>query len=66
MSDCLTPFLCRDNYLSTKDAFWSAWTDNSIRDWLIENGYVRSDAQYKRDKLIELANSKYVLLCSLL
>ena len=48
----------RDNYLSAKDTFWSAWSDNQIRTWLIENGYIRSDAQYKRDQLIKLANEK--------
>jgi hypothetical protein len=51
--------LCfRDNYLSAKDTFWSAWSDNQIRTWLIEKGYMRSDAQYKRDQLIKLADEK--------
>lgn len=53
-------FLVRDNYISAKDTFWSAWSDNSIRQWLIEYGYMRSDAQIKRDELIKLANEKYV------
>ena len=48
----------RDNYLSAKDTFWSAWSDNQIRDWLIEHGYMRTDAQVKRDELIKLANEK--------
>lgn len=50
----------RDNYLSAKDTFWSAWPDQTIHDWLVEHGYMRSDAQYKRDQLIQLANEKYV------
>lgn len=50
----------RDNYLSAKDTFWSAWPDQTIHDWLVEHGYMRSDAQYKRDQLIKLANEKYV------
>jgi len=52
------PPFCRDNYLSAKDTFWSAWSDNQIRTWLIEKGYMRSDAQYKRDQLIKLADEK--------
>jgi hypothetical protein len=48
----------RDNYLSAKGTFWSAWSDNQIRTWLIEKGYMRSDAQYKRDQLIKLADEK--------
>ena len=54
-----------DNYLSAKDTFWSAWSDNQIRTWLIENGYMRSDAQYKRDQLVKLADEKWVVNCKL-
>lgn len=55
-----TTYSVRDNYLSAKDTFWSAWSDNGIRQWLIDHEYMRSDAQVKRDELIELANEKYV------
>ena len=50
---------CSDNYLSAKDTFWDAWSDNQIRQWLIDQGYLRSGAQAKRDELIKLANDKY-------
>jgi hypothetical protein len=30
-----------------------------MRAWLIERGYLKSDAQAKRDELIKLMNSKY-------
>jgi len=30
---------------------WSAWSDSDIHNWLIEHGYLRSDAQIKRDEL---------------
>jgi len=30
-----------------------------MRDWLIQHGYLRSDAQDTRDELIELMNNKY-------
>ena len=52
---------CRDNYVSAKDTFWSAWSDNNIRQWLVDHGYMRSDAQVKRDEMIKLANEKYVI-----
>ena len=45
--------------MSAKDTFWSAWSDNSLRQWLVDHGYIRSDAQVKRDELIKLANEKY-------
>lgn len=53
-------FSARDNYISAKDTFWSAWSDNSIRQWLVDHGYVRSDAQVNRDELVKLANEKFV------
>jgi hypothetical protein len=48
----------RDNYTSAASTFWSAWSDNQIRNWLIEHRYMRSDDQVKRDELIKLANEK--------
>jgi hypothetical protein len=51
----------RDNYVSVKDTFWSAWSDNNIRQWLVDHGYIRSDAEVKRDELIKLANEKCVV-----
>ena len=30
-----------------------------MRDWLIEHGYLRSDAQKTRDELIKMMNDKY-------
>jgi hypothetical protein len=54
-------YVHRDNYTSAASTFWSAWSDNQIRDWLIEHGYMRSDAQVKRDELVNLANEKCAL-----
>jgi hypothetical protein len=51
----------RDNYLSAKDTFLSTWSDNQLRQWLIDNGYIRSNAQVKRDELVKLASEKYVV-----
>lgn len=50
----------RENYLFVKDTVLSAWSDNQLRQWLIDNGYIRSDAEVKRDELVKLANEKYV------
>ena len=50
----------RDNYYSAKDTFWHAWSDNQVRDYLVENGYIPSDAQVWRERLYKLADDKYV------
>lgn len=47
-----------DNYASAQDTIWSSWTDSQLRDWLIEHGYLRTDAQKSRDELIKLMNEK--------
>ena len=52
--------MVHDNYLAVSNAVWDAWTESEIRAWLIEHGYLRTDAQVKRDELIGLINAKYV------
>jgi hypothetical protein len=49
----------RNNYASASDTIWGAWSDSDMRSWLIQNGYLRSDAQVKRDELIKAINDKY-------
>jgi hypothetical protein len=51
--------ICRDNYTSASDTIWGAWSDSDMRNWLIENGYLRSGAQVKRDELVKAINDKY-------
>lgn len=43
-----------DNYNSVTDtsSYWSAWTDSDLRNWLIANGYLKSEAQATRDQLL--------------
>jgi len=53
--------LVQDNYLTATNTVWDAWTESEIRAWLIEHGYMRSDAQVKRDELVKLINDKCVL-----
>jgi hypothetical protein len=57
---CLTELYLRSYYISANDTFWSSWSDSQIRNWLIDHGYLRSDAQVKRDELVKLANERYV------
>jgi len=54
-----TDSLARDNYLNAKNTAWGAWSDSQMREWLIEHGYLRSDAQVKRDQLVNLMSEKY-------
>jgi hypothetical protein len=51
--------LVKDNYNSALDTVYSGWTDSQMRAWLIENGYMRTETQVKRDELIKLFNDKY-------
>jgi len=47
-----------DNFNNARDTIWSSWSDSEIRSWLIDNGYLKSDAQVKRDELVKLINDK--------
>ena len=51
--------LGRENYANAADTIWGAWSDSDMRAWLIERGYLKSDAQVKRDELVKLMNNKY-------
>jgi len=53
--------MVQDNYLAASNTIWDAWTESEIRAWLIEHGYMRTDAQVKRDELVGLINAKCVL-----
>lgn len=50
--------LCSDNYGNARDTVWGSWSDSEVRLWLIDNGYLKSDAQVKRDELVKLINEK--------
>lgn len=57
---CTDPvsFIHSDNYSSARGTIWSSWSDSEIRTWLIDNGYLKSDAQAKRDELVKLIDNK--------
>lgn len=44
--------------MNAKDTVWSGWKDSDMRDWLIKNGYLKSDAKKTREELVELMHSK--------
>lgn len=58
----MTDVIISDNYTNASDTFWGAWSDSDIRSWLIEHGYMKSDAQARRDELVKMINDKCVLL----
>jgi hypothetical protein len=44
-----------DNYKWTNDQLFSSWTNSDLRNYLIHNGWIKSDYQAKRDEYINLA-----------
>ena len=44
----------RNNYANTHDI----WSDSQMRSRLVENGYMRTDAQVGRDELVKLSDDK--------
>lgn len=32
------------NWYNAKDSAWAAWSDANMKQWLIDHGYMRSDA----------------------
>lgn len=55
----------RDNYRNAEDTLWSAWPDQQIRDWLVNNGHIKSSSKMKRKEMVKLINSKYVYIFDL-
>ena len=46
-------------YYSLSDTVWSSWTDSELKAWLVANGYMKSDQEIRREKLIKLVNDNY-------
>lgn len=44
-----------DNYQWSQDQIFSSWTDSDLRNYLIQNGWIKSDYEAKRDEYIKLA-----------
>lgn len=43
--------LLDENYTRAKTTIWSGWYDSEIRGWLVGHGYLKSDAEAKRDEV---------------
>ena len=43
----------------TKDHVYSTWSDNQLRDYLIEKGIIKSDEQKTRDQLLSYMRDAY-------
>lgn len=41
-------------YYNTSDSVYSTWTDSQLKQWLVEHGVMKSDAQASRDKMLQL------------
>lgn len=37
----------------------NAFSDSELRGWAVKHGFLRSDAEIKRDELVALVSSKY-------
>lgn len=44
-----------ENYKWSTNEIYSSWTDSDLRNYLIQNNYIKSDFQAKRDEYISLA-----------
>lgn len=41
-------------YYSFSDKVWSCWSDSELKSWLVKNGYLKSDQQINREKMVKL------------
>lgn len=41
-------------YYDPTDMVWSTWSDSQLKQWLVDHGIVKSDAQASRDKMVKM------------
>ena len=41
-------------YYGVSDSVWSSWSDSELKGWLIKNGYMKSNQQVNREKMIKM------------
>jgi hypothetical protein len=41
-------------YYDVNDTVYSTWSDSTLKNWLVEENIIKSDAQLKRDKMLRL------------
>jgi Putative nuclear envelope organisation protein len=44
----------KDYYYETNQSVWSTWSDSDMRQWLISNNVIKSDAQVTREKMVKM------------
>ncbi|TIB10155.1 hypothetical protein E3P89_02901 [Wallemia ichthyophaga] len=49
----------QDNYYDAKSYVYNSWSDNQIRSWLIDNGYLMSREQKTRQELLDLIDKYF-------
>jgi hypothetical protein len=51
--------LMQQYYYSSIDTVYSSWSDSQLKQWLVDNGVMKSNAQASRDKMLKLV--KYAI-----
>ncbi|KAK4704007.1 hypothetical protein P7C70_g2212, partial [Phenoliferia sp. Uapishka_3] len=51
--------LLRANWAKAGDNVSAGWTESDMRAWLVKNGFVKSDAQLKKDEILSSFNTNY-------
>lgn len=46
--------LMKHYYYNPQEMVWSSWDDSQMKQWLVDHGVVKNNAQVKRDKLEKL------------
>lgn len=41
-------------YYGPSDVVWGTWSDPKLKEWLVEHGVVKNEAQASRDKMIKM------------
>lgn len=41
-------------YYSATDKIWHVWSESELKAWLVNHGFLKSDAQKQRDELIKM------------
>jgi hypothetical protein len=53
----------KNYYYDANERVYSTWSDSQLRQWLIDNNVIKSDAQVTREKMIKLVELVYLYLC---
>jgi len=51
--------MVKDSYSTALDTLYMGWSDSQIKDWMVSNGYIKSDVQKRREELLKQFHEKY-------